>query len=265
MNFKVIWMIILAVGIAAPAHADDAGLSYADFAAGVSLEANTSLGAKAFWQSHYKQIVTWSADVVEVKGHRRGAEILLAKPGYPLNRGYNIVLIVADRNAAGVLKRGDTLRFQGQLERYKGSVGRPMVVYLSNGQLLNATTTVSGGAAAGNPQTDFAVFAGLLSCDKNTKVAANAHWESLRRQGVTWKAAVVDVKGGRRGADVYLSASGAPLYRGYNIVVDNLDLARASTLKKGQTVTVRGTPARYTYRRGAPVVVTLRYGEILSQ
>lgn len=247
-----------------PVAADDPGLSYANFVEGVSLEKNTSLGAKTFWQNHRNSTVSWSATVVEVKGSRGGAEIRLAKSGYPLHRGYNIVLVVGDRNSAGTLKKGDVLCFRGQLSRYRARPGHPIVVYLYNGQLLDATTTVSA-PASGNPQADFAAFATMLSSTKNTKIGAQANWESLKIHVVNWKATVVDVKGGRHAADVYLAAPNAPLYRGYNIILDNMDLGKASLLKKGQVVLVQGTPAKYTYRSGNPVVVTLRYGDILTQ
>ncbi len=264
MNFRILFAVMTAFLVASHAVADDDGLSYADFAAGMSPQTNTSLGIDAFWRGHYKQIVTWSAEVVEVKGHRRGAVIYLAKSGYPLYRGYNIVLAMTDQNAASVLQRGDHLKFRGSLNRYKARPGHPLVVSLSHGQLLNAVTSIPKELVSRNPQNDFAVFAAMLSRDNNTELAAKTNWGALKRQVVTWEAKVVEVKGGRRGADVYLAAAGAPLYHGYNIILDNSDLARAGILKKEQVVTVRGIPVRYSHRFGNPVVVTLKSGEILE-
>lgn len=47
-----------------------------------------------------------------------------------LYKGYNIILTTYDVKAAGKLELGQSVKFKGLLNKYKGKKGRPIIVYL---------------------------------------------------------------------------------------------------------------------------------------
>jgi len=113
------------------------GLSFADMADGLDANKNTALAVKQFWESNRGMTLTWSGAVYDVKASRGRAEVYLADGSRPLYRGYNIILQTTDLQAAGGLKRGDKVKFQGLPSRYTARVGNPVVVTLNNGQIVN--------------------------------------------------------------------------------------------------------------------------------
>ena len=232
---------------------------------GLSPMTNTTLAVQSFWETHRNQQVRGEGAVIEVKGGRGRAEVYLADKAHPCYRGYNIVLITANRDGAGVLKPGDTLRFDGMLYRYTAKQGRPTVITVTNGALIQAETVSGTPPEPSAAATDFARFAGMLRMEKNTEIAVKHNWTSLRYLTVTWTGRVTEVKGGRGRAEVYLAIAGSPLYQGYNVIVVTADIESAGTLAKGQLVSIQGTPSRYTQRRGNPLVITIKNGIITSK
>lgn len=92
---------------------------------------NTSLAVKTNWQELKGQEVNWSGKVVNVKGGRGRAEILSANKGRPTYKGYNLVLETYDMTGAGDLKIGQTIKFKGIINDFKGKRGNPIIIYLN--------------------------------------------------------------------------------------------------------------------------------------
>src|SRR5689334_16046575 len=66
----------------------------------------TKLHAQEFWKSVKSQEVTWSGEVVEVKGGSSKAKVYLADRSRPTYDGYNIIVTTTDVNKAANLSRG---------------------------------------------------------------------------------------------------------------------------------------------------------------
>jgi len=89
---------------------------------------------------------------------------------------------------------------------------------------------------------------------KNTKLASKEFWKSVKGQEVSWSGEVIDIDGSSKKAKLYVADKSRPLYKGYNIVVVTLDVAKAASLKKGQTVRFRGLLDDYDQKDQGAVV-----------
>jgi hypothetical protein len=128
--------------------------------------------------------------------------------------------------------------------------------YLAVGLLL-----VAWAAAAGADITLGQIVKGV-SGEGNTKLAAQAYWKTVDEQEVTWSGEVVEVKGGRNEANVYVADKSQPLYKGYNIVVKTNDVEKAASLRKGQSIRFSGELENYKVKR-VGAVVTVRKARLL--
>lgn len=107
--------------------------SAADFGAvvdSVSAAKNTKLAVKENWRNLKGQEVSWSGQVVEVKGGSSRAKIWVANKARPLHKGYNVVLATHDVGKAATLKKGQTIRFKGTLDDYNDFRGGA-ILYVS--------------------------------------------------------------------------------------------------------------------------------------
>jgi hypothetical protein len=89
---------------------------------------------------------------------------------------------------------------------------------------------------------------------KNTKLAAKEYWKSVKGQEVTWNGEVFDVKGGSSKAKVYVADKSRPLYKGYNIIVETIDVPKAASLKKGQKIRFKGLLDGYDQKDNGAIV-----------
>lgn len=96
----------------------------------------TALAAKNFWNTIKGSEVAWSGAVYDVKGGRGKAQILVANKARKTYKGYNIVLITYNMDAAAKLEIGQKIRFSGYLNKYKGRKGHPVILYLTDVQIL---------------------------------------------------------------------------------------------------------------------------------
>jgi hypothetical protein len=108
--------------------------------------------------------------------------------------------------------------------------------------------------SAGGADITMAEVVKGVSADGNTKLAAQQYWKAVDEQEVTWSGEVIEVKGGRNEANVYVADKSQPLYKGYNIVVKTYDVEKAANLKKGQTVRFTGELSRYKVKRVGAVI-----------
>lgn len=120
------------------------------------------------------------------------------------------------------------------------------------GSMLAATLLVATAVMAAN--VTFGQVVDGVDSRKNTKLASKQYWKSVEGQEVSWTGEVVDVDGGSKKAKLYVADKSRPLYKGYNIVVITLDVAKAAALKKGQTVRFRGLLDDYDQKDQGAVV-----------
>jgi hypothetical protein len=121
--------------------------------------------------------------------------------------------------------------------------------------MLAAIALATGAVMAAN--VSFGQVVDGVDPRKNTKLASKEFWKSVKGQEVSWSGEVIDIDGSSKKAKLYVADKSRPLYKGYNIVVVTLDVAKAASLKKGQTVRFKGLLDDYDQKdQGAIVEVT---------
>jgi hypothetical protein len=101
----------------------------------LNLSKKTSLAVKTYWLELKGQEVSWSGNVVNVKGGRGKAEIYVANKQRSSYKGYNIILETYDVEGAAKLDIGRSIKFKGLVNDYKGKQGHPVVIYLNQVEL----------------------------------------------------------------------------------------------------------------------------------
>lgn len=77
----------------------------------------TKLHAQEYCKDAKGSEVNWTGKVYDVKAGRRSAKVLLANSSRAIYRGYNIVAVVDDLDAAAKLEKGQQVRVGGQISR----------------------------------------------------------------------------------------------------------------------------------------------------
>lgn len=77
----------------------------------------TKLAAQEYCKEAKGNDVSWSGKVYDVKGGRRNAKILIANSSRAIYRGYNIVAVTDDLDAAAKVKKGQQVRVKGRISR----------------------------------------------------------------------------------------------------------------------------------------------------
>ena len=77
----------------------------------------TKLHAQEYCKDAKGSEISWSGKVYDVKAGRRSAKVLVANSSRPIYRGYNIVAVVDDLDAAAKLRKGQQVRVGGQISR----------------------------------------------------------------------------------------------------------------------------------------------------
>jgi hypothetical protein len=97
---------------------------------------------------------------------------------------------------------------------------------------------------------------------KETALAVKANWQEMMGQEVTWTGKVVNVKGGRGKADIFIFNKDRSSYKGYNIVLETFDMEAAANLKIGQKIKFKGILIDYKGKKGNPVIIYLNSVEL---
>jgi len=109
--------LMWAVAGLSPAYA--AGPTFAQVVDGVDGKKHTKAATKENWSKVKGQEVSWSGVVQDVVTKRKGkAVIYVADKSRPLYKGYNIKVETTELDKATKLKKGQTLRFKGNLDGY---------------------------------------------------------------------------------------------------------------------------------------------------
>ena len=110
-------------------------------------------------------------------------------------------------------------------------------------------------------QLSFSEVADNLNLTKKTSLYVKTYWQEITGQEVYWIGKVVDVKGGKGKADVYIADKDKSLYKGYNIVLETFDMEGAGKLEIGQTLKFRGLLSNYKRKQGHPIIIYLNQVE----
>ena len=105
-------------------------ISFSEFIDNMNTQKKTSLHVKNYWKNMKGQAVTWAGTVVDAKSNRGKAQVLVANKNQPRVKGFNIVLISEDIDAAASLEIGQDIKFSGVIHKYRGRRGRPSIVTL---------------------------------------------------------------------------------------------------------------------------------------
>ena len=101
----------------------------------MDLRKQTRLHAKEYWRKVKGTEVTWSGVVYDVKGGSSRAKIYVADRSRPIHSGYNIAVVTHDIEKAARLKKGQSLRFKGNLDDFRNkSAGG--IVTIANAQIF---------------------------------------------------------------------------------------------------------------------------------
>ncbi len=105
-------------------------VSFPEFIDNMNTQKKTALHVKTYWRNMKGQDVTWVGTVYDARSRRGKAQVLVANKTRPRARGYNIVLVSNDIDAAASLEIGQKIRFSGVIHNYRGRRGRPIIVTL---------------------------------------------------------------------------------------------------------------------------------------
>ncbi len=110
-------------------------------------------------------------------------------------------------------------------------------------------------------QLSFSEVADNLNLTKKTSLYVKTYWQEIMGQEVYWIGKVVNVKGGKGKADVFIADKDRALYKGYNIVLETFDMEGAGKLEIGQTLKFKGLLSNYKGKQGHPVIIYLNQVE----
>ena len=135
--FAAICMVLMCVLTCARTPALASGKSdFTRVVDNLDLSKNTSLHVKTYWKKMAGTPVTMTAIVRDVSGGRGKARILAVNKSRRSYKGYNLVLVTYDVDAAADLHIGERIKFKGELLKYKSRKGNPVILYLDNVELI---------------------------------------------------------------------------------------------------------------------------------
>lgn len=111
--------------------------AFQKFADELDVTKQTPLHVKEFWREADGKEYTFSGKIVNAQSSWGKAELQVASEGRALYRGYNIILVSQDKDAAAALQIGQKIKFKGTIYNYKGKSDGLVIVYMKDVSFLN--------------------------------------------------------------------------------------------------------------------------------
>ncbi|GAB4489100.1 MAG: hypothetical protein OHK006_20360 [Thermodesulfovibrionales bacterium] len=127
--------ITFAFMFAAFGAAAAAELGFGQVVDNLDLHKNTKLHVREYWDGVRGRGLSSSGTVVDVRGGRGRAQVIVANKSRRLVRGHNIVLVVNDEERAARLRKGQQVRFRGVLHDYRSARHGGVVLTLSDAEV----------------------------------------------------------------------------------------------------------------------------------
>ena len=128
-------VVILALLFSASLPLSALAVGFGELVDHMDARKQTKLHTKDYWQKVKGAEVAWSGVVHDVKGGSSKIKVYIADKSRPLHSGYNIVVITQDTDKAANLKKGQTVRFKGNLDDFR-SKSAGGIVTVANAQIL---------------------------------------------------------------------------------------------------------------------------------
>lgn len=116
------------------AHA--AGPNYGQLVDQLHIENKTKAELKETWKKYKGQEVSWSGTVTEVNTGKKNAKIYVLDSSRKNYKGSNIQVNSNDLERAAKLKRGQTIRFKGQLHNFKNHDNGAVTISIRHAEIL---------------------------------------------------------------------------------------------------------------------------------
>lgn len=131
---RILFSLLVGITLSLPSVAAQ-NVAYGELVDNLDLRKNTKLHVTEYWKTVRGSEVTWSGEVVDVKGGSSKVKLYVADKSRPLYKGYNIIVTSSDASKAANLKKGQRVRFKGVLDDY--SAKKPgAVIEVVEAQLL---------------------------------------------------------------------------------------------------------------------------------
>ena len=93
----------------------------------------TSLTRKTFWGKHVNEKVSWSGELVDVKGRPGKYELHLNNKSRGTYKGFNMILVsYTSDGSVPALKMGDHVKFTGNLYNFRLKANNVVIPYVKN-------------------------------------------------------------------------------------------------------------------------------------
>lgn len=116
--------------------AQAAGIAYGALVDQLRIENKTKAELKETWKKYKGQEVTWSGTVAEAKTGKKSAKVYVLDSSRKNYKGANIEVNSRDLERAAKLKRGQTIRFKGQLHNFKNHDNGAVTISIRNAEFL---------------------------------------------------------------------------------------------------------------------------------
>jgi putative lipoic acid-binding regulatory protein len=116
--------------------AQAAGIAYGALVDQLRIENKTKAELKETWKKYKGQEVTWSGTVTEAKTGKKNAKVYVLDSSRKNYKGANIQINSRDLERAAKLKRGQAIRFKGQLHNFKNHNNGAVTISIRHAEFL---------------------------------------------------------------------------------------------------------------------------------
>ena len=113
-----------------------ANVSYAKLVDDLNPTNKTKAELQRIWKEHQGNEVTWSAILVEAKEGKNYTKLYLVDKSRKSHDGVNILVEAQNKDRAAALKKGQTVRFKGKLDKYNNKSSGSTIITVEKAEVL---------------------------------------------------------------------------------------------------------------------------------